>query len=79
MLIGNSLAGYIKRGILIGRSNNRRDTCLQLHAILLCERLERHGALIVVHGKHTVELLIEILAKELIGHVGTKRLYLPSR
>ena len=41
----------------------------------MCERLERHGALIVVHGKHTVELLIEILAKELIGHVGTKRLY----
>ena len=75
LLVGDALAGNVERGFLIGCGHDGRDTSLQLHTVLLCKGLERHDALIVVHGEHTIELLIEVLSEELIGHVGTKHLH----
>ena len=54
--------------------DNSRDASLQFHTIFLCNRSERHGALIVVHRQHAIEIEIERITEEGIGKIGTKGL-----
>ena len=72
LLTGNTLTRNIKGRTMVRGGADGRNTRLQLHAVFLRQGLEGHITLIVVHRQHTIEILILMIAKELIGSKGAE-------
>jgi len=69
LFVGEHLASDVKSGAVIRAGAHNRQTSCEVHAIVKAQCFKRSQPLVMVHGKHPIELLAQRRTKETIGWI----------
>ena len=69
VFVCHALTGDVVACSVVGAGAHDRQTCGEVHTLAHRQSLERSQTLVVIHGQHTIEVAILLIAKEAVGSV----------